>query len=951
MILFGKKHLIIFVVMVLGVTFVSIPSKSKLGLIYFNSYQYEKAFEYLSEVTSKDKKNVMALRKIKEYFIIQGDIKKGLEVMERLYHLRPHNLEYLKELETLADWNERPELKLKYKEIRANLLPANSKDRTMILLEVAQGYRYLRDFKEADRVFEELSESSKDETVFQVMINYYLSTKQAQKAIAAIEKYKIFFGGAKNKEGEYQISKFNTYLYQSFSVLNEHEDAIAQALDIMGIKNYQKGTYPDEIEKSAPEQIRKSLYYIEGIIFHLKKLNRLDDIERLRKFLVTVLPSNNELRLELGEFYFNNGNKSKAEQAFSKLLAQKDLSREQLVALSERFYELGVKQKTILALKLLVKRYPKNRGYWRRIGEIYDELGEKQKALEAFLNLLKLEKAKDQSSIDLVFRDSPKLVFNGEKNLNIYIKKYKKLPRFNKRIKDVEQRIIYLLGDIGDVDKMIEVLSRLLDDSPNSPELLSALAQAYYSKGRWQKSKELFRRSLALDPNQKMALEVLLSNDVREGDYKEGKRRLEYLEEHFGKVSDDYMWELKEEISFNVEGKNSSTYQALCHQIIEKKDNSLEFVRLKAKCLKRLEDTDKAYLLLKELVRKYPKNSSLHEELAYEELDRKNLEGAKKHIDYLVLNSDRKIDNLLNYYKEQLRNEKMRNSWILSSHDYRLTTTSFSFSYLNFDVSKGLGKFRIGMNSNQYIMGKGGSALFSYHELYVSNQLNDNNSFQLMIGRMTGDKSIPTSFGFKYQFASQKQYLSIIYNHALPAIQTQSLFTDTNSYERGVNAYYEMNWTKQWVSSSTLDLLQANTSYDKGIVTRVKLGSDYRWSSTSCFQTGLLAGFSGVNKSSISLEEGYLRNSIPYYAMFKCNNQYLPSNTQKKWIYSLRIGLGGDIGRKLNILKSNQFGAELSYLFSSYNKVKLYGEHYTESLNSSRGATSIIGVRAQFYVF
>lgn len=947
MILFGKRHLILFVLIVLGITLASIPSESKLGLIYFDSYQYEKAFKYLNEVTLKDKDNVIALKKIKDYFILQGNIKKGLEVMKRLYALRPHNLEYLKNLEMLADWNERPELKLKYKEIRANIFSHSEKERTLILIEIAQGYRYLRNFKDADRIFEILYQME-NKNAFELMINYYLSSKQALKAIKAIKKYESIFD-----EDKSQILKFNTYIYQSFGVLNKHRDAIAQALKIMGITDHQRGAYPDGIEKLTPSQVIKYLYYIEGIIIHFKKLNRIADVERLRTFLVTAIPSNNQFRLDLGEFYYRQGNKSKSIEVLEKLLFHKGLTREQLVDLSERFYDLHEKQKSIQTMELLVRRFPKNRGYWQKIGELYDEVGAKKKALDAFLMLLKLERAKNRSSMDSYFLDGPKFVLNGKRHLNPYIKKYKKLPSFNsnKRIKNVEKRIIDLLGDIGNIDEMIKVLSRLVDDSPNSPALLSALAQAYYGRGNFQKSKILFRRSLEIDPNQKMALEVLLGNDIREGNYKEGKRRLQYLEDHFGEISDDYMWELKEEIVFQLEGKKSSSYKNLCHEIVTKQQDSLEVGRLKAKCFKRLGDDEKAYSIMTRLVSKYPNNLSLQEDLAYEELDRKKLKRAKEHIDFLMLNSDKNPTELRRYYQELLRNENIQKSWILSNDDYRLTTSIFSFSYLNLDISKGFSKFRVGSGSNQYILGGETNTVFSYHELYISKQLNEKNSFQLMLGNTFGDKSIPASFGFKYQFTSSKQYLSVIYNHALPANQTQSLFSDKKAFERGINSYYEMNWTKQWGNSSSLDFLQANTSYDKGIVTRLRLGSDYRWLRNSCLQTGILVGYSGIKGSGTSLDQGYLRNSIPYYAMIKCNNQYLPSNTQQRWIYSIRVGLGGDLGRKINILKSNQYAAELSYLFDSYNKVKLYGEHYTQSLNSSRGVSSIIGVSAQFYIF
>ena len=184
MILFGKLPLFIFLFLVCAFTALSIPSKSKMGMIYFNSYEYDKALEYLSEVDSFKEGDVLALKKIKDYFTLQGNIKKSLNIMEKLYELRPHNIEYLLELETLADWNQLPEKKLKYQEIRADLYTDIDKKEST-LLKVAQGFRYQRNFQEANRVFDRLK-SSKNIKIHDALINYYLTTRQGAKAIEQI---------------------------------------------------------------------------------------------------------------------------------------------------------------------------------------------------------------------------------------------------------------------------------------------------------------------------------------------------------------------------------------------------------------------------------------------------------------------------------------------------------------------------------------------------------------------------------------------------------------------------------------------------------------------------------------------------------------------------------------------------------------------------------------------
>ena len=78
-----------FLFVVVGVIILTIPSRTKLGILYFNSYQYEKALEYLSESESLKTGDVLVLKKIKDYFTLQGDIKRALEVMEKLQEYLP----------------------------------------------------------------------------------------------------------------------------------------------------------------------------------------------------------------------------------------------------------------------------------------------------------------------------------------------------------------------------------------------------------------------------------------------------------------------------------------------------------------------------------------------------------------------------------------------------------------------------------------------------------------------------------------------------------------------------------------------------------------------------------------------------------------------------------------------------------------------------------------------
>ncbi|MBC98877.1 MAG: hypothetical protein CME63_14120 [Halobacteriovoraceae bacterium] len=960
MILFNRVQAFLFLFVVVGVIILTIPSRTKLGILYFNSYQYEKTLEYLSESESLKTGDVLVLKKIKDYFTLQGDIKRALEVMEKLHTLRPHNLDYLKELEKLSDWNQLPVKRLYYQEKRAELLKGKS-DREKLLLEIAQGYRYLRDFKEANRVFQKI-ENSENRMIQEQMISYYLATKQADKAIESIEAYK-----KKLKDNSEVRLKYNIYLYQSFTVLEDYKRAIIQAFQILGINKLDSvNEIPKEVYSLSKQQVKDNLYYLEGIIYHYEKLELLGNSEELTLFLANTVPVDTELQFNLAEFWFRHNDKSKAKSKYVDILKRDRLNREEMLSLVDRFYDLGEKGRAIDALKRLVKRYPLNRAYWQRLGDLYDEIGEKKKALEAFLKLLELEKKKNQTYIRTYLRQGPQLAMNSSSDDVIFIKKYQNLPKFNSRIYQIEQRIVYLLNEIGDPEEVIKVVERLLNDDPNSSVLLSALAQAYYMKGDYKRAEKLFERVIRLEPNHKMALEVLLAKDIREKNFEKANGKIKTLEKLSNEIKNSeelYLLSMKEEVFFQEAGAESKSYKEIC-QVINDLNSSqaknskgsvnFELQSIRLRCLRRRGEEEKAFQLNKSLVAQYPEELILREQLAYLYLDRGDVESAKKELDVLILKSDQpeiQYKALNEYYNSSLLSEKRKNAWRLVTDNYHLWTSEFSFSLMSIEVAKLFNDFAIGLGEEFYLLNKGGNEKINYNELFFEYRLSLNQLIRLQLGISTLDKEVSENFGFQYIYGDTTSYLSLEFNNSMPSYQTLSLFQDRGAFERGFVGYYERFFNRLNYLATSLDIFEANVSDGKSMGIRSRFEFSRRLNVESCYEVGALVGYSNITKSSPLLNLGYLKNSVPYYLLMKCNNRHLRSLEGQKWIYGLDLGIGGDLGRGIGFVHSNMFRAELSYLFSPYNSVKLYGEHYTEALNVSRGATSMIGVQGQFFLF
>jgi len=952
MILFGKLPIFIFLFLVCAITALSIPSKSKMGMIYFNSYEYDKALDYLSEVDSFKEGDVLALKKIKDYFTLQGNIKKSLNIMEKLYELRPHNIEYLLELETLADWNQLPEKKLKYQEIRADLY-TDVDEKESTLLKVAQGFRYVRNFEEANRVFERLK-ASQNIKIHDALINYYLTTKQAAKAIEQINNYKEL--SLPNMDESF-VQKYQVYLYQSFTVLEDHESAIKQAMKIIGIS--EKFTYDEiinELKKYSSKEIKEYLYYIEGIIYHLSKLTDDENEMALRQFIVDKLPLNLELKFDLAEGYYRKGDKKTSLSIYESLLTHKSLNRNELLDMGNRFYDLNEKNLSIKVYERLTVKFPLNRLYWKRLGEMYEENGQKKKALECFLKILELNKKKKRVHYRGLFKEAVKLVLNKNEISNNYLEKYKKIPNFNFQSREMEGRVVNLLNEIGDLDQMISVLKDLLSDDPNSSVLLSGLAQAYYAKGEISKSEELFERSLLIDDKQVMALEVIISRDLREQSYDKAHDNLSKLILISKNINRDYIVSLKEEILY---GRRHSTkgleeYNLLCREVINQESSSIDYKRIKVRCLRRIGEVDDSYKLSIELLSEYPNDLSLREEIVYQQLDRKLIFEAKENLDYLTKHNQdgsKSYKSLKNYYEDVKMELDRKKSWYLNSDNYHLWTTNFSFTSAHLDISRQMDNFKLGVQTRSYLMNNGGAAYFNYSEVYLSYRWKDKHLFRSMLGITHGDKNISESFGFGYSYGDENTFFNLDYNHSMGSFQTASLFLDEKSFERGINSYLEHALNDQIQLNATFDYFDAYTKDSNSSVLRLRGGVYYRWEKNACFQTGGLLGYSNIGQPTISLENGYLKNSLPYYLLLKCDNHYLRNDKQQKWLYLGEIGIGGDAGRDISFINSNLIRAELSYLFSLNNSVKLYGEHYTEALNAANGATSMVGIQLQFFTY
>ncbi|MBT3981816.1 MAG: tetratricopeptide repeat protein [Bacteriovoracaceae bacterium] len=182
----GKGMVVVFIFSVVVAVLATIPSDLKLGMTYFNSYDFESAFHYLVKVNKADSKNIFALKKIKDYFVVQGDLQKAIDIQKKVVALRPKNQEYIGELKKLSDWDRRPVDALKARELSFKFF--KGEELYLEKTKVAEGYRYLKMYVDADRIFSEILGSQLPNNL-RLASAFYISIGDVKKTTIFLENY------------------------------------------------------------------------------------------------------------------------------------------------------------------------------------------------------------------------------------------------------------------------------------------------------------------------------------------------------------------------------------------------------------------------------------------------------------------------------------------------------------------------------------------------------------------------------------------------------------------------------------------------------------------------------------------------------------------------------------------------------------------------------------------
>lgn len=932
MILFRAPSLIAFSVIIGALVYFSIPDKNKMGMYYFNSYQYETAYQYLNDANNFENGDLEALKRIKDYFLINGNTLKALDIQYKLISLRPHNVDYHIEAEKLCDWNKRPIEKLVVMEKRAMLYEGQRREE--LLIQVAEGYRWLKLYKKSTRIYKKLAQSNSKE-ILESAINYYLTKKDPNSAIVVLERYVDLFPNE---------NKYGTFLIQSYSYVGEKEKAFWQALVQMGMPiALIKGDFASWLKGLSAENIREGWRAHSRLIYLSQEINNLGWRETLISVYSQKLEGDTLVAFTIGESYFLIKNYKLAYEYFRKSeVGPKDF-RDRNRQLANYYSDMKRPKDAIRCLERLVSRYPLNQLYWELLGDTYEEIGEKKKALKAYMRLLRLESAsydrrvrKSLFSADLIAQSG------GPVDIPIMYKPANIRKSNRKRITRVRDKVLAVAENLESPDERITVYKQLLERRPNDILLLKRLGFSYFDVDDIPNAQKVFERIYLLSPKDSDALEIVAGKKTEEGEYNETLKLIKELEAR--QELSVYALGLKENALYALKLKRE--HNKICANITSGSQEKKDFLVLKNRCLTRLKQQKSALDMQKDLVQRFPEDNDLLLQKAFSELEAGNLREARSDMETL---KSRKIKSAsLNSYLIELEEVvKQRDALVLFTETQYLKAEDFSYLDATQDLRKRVDSWGFGLSLRTFKLLSGGNSLFNWVSPYVSYFHNER--FDMSVGYRfgLGDKKFDKAFFISANYFGNNSFFNATYENSEALILTRNLVLEKQARARSLNLYWEkflfkrgdlflFNSILRWATfqNEEGEARQFTAEYLYSMIPEHKKVDVY---------TGVQISRNTLSSDGFNLNENFLPDSLAYHLVLRAHYNY-QSEDVEHWRFLARVASGGDSKRGIDFGKSWQLRGEVSHFYGALRNIRFYSEYYNETVGVNLGSTFLLGI-------
>lgn len=490
-----RKLLIILITLVLFMTIVSIPNNQKMGEIYFKSYKYDLALEYYNKAKALDSNSPIILRQLKDYFLIQGEVEKALQVQQKITQVLSKNTDELQELAKLYEWNNQPYEALKAQERLARLLPRD--EQLTLYNNIGQGYRWLRKYDDVDRIAEYLDRTEKTAYLISVL-EFYISSSNFPKVIELTNKLESL--GANSQ-------KFKLVKAQSLEAQGRVKDAITGYKSALS-DNPSKTTY------EAYEIIPSVRFYSDNYPIYQKIISlyeRLEDKEYLLKLyneIYRIVPGQYEIGLKAAQTHIQANQPEEAKAILGSLYKTDD--HWNLYQSAIHLKELGQLKLARRHLEKAYKLAPNEPLIIDLLSDVYEDLGNHKRALKLQYRLLRI--LKRSSMLD----DK----FHYQYNFYLVAQSGGRLPRNQKRekIKSTQERILYLLSKIGDKNTRHSELLRYVKLYPLDTNFKKDLAYSHVERGEEDQALAVFQDIYQINPLDRDATIYIADHHLKNGD-------------------------------------------------------------------------------------------------------------------------------------------------------------------------------------------------------------------------------------------------------------------------------------------------------------------------------------------------------------------------------------------------------------------------------------------------
>jgi tetratricopeptide (TPR) repeat protein len=862
MILTSWSRFIVFITLIIIGIVATIPNDTKMGMIYFKSYQYDKALDYFSRAKSDLQNSPAILKKMKEYFLIQGQVNKALIAQRKICDVLPKNKEHLQELAKLYNWNNMPYENLLTRERLAALL--KDEEQLGAYFDIAQGYRWLRKYNDANRVAKYL-DASENMGFLIKNLEYYFATKQIKNSIRLTNKILL---------KEPNNLKLRKYLAQTYELQDEFVKAIqSYMVYVSNNESYAKKIDTTSFLDIDPQTITTKMETIDAINELYLKLKRHAMVASINAKVFDKVPLEYDRGLDAAELYLKLDNFQAADVILKKaynIRSAKRVHRAGLLYASVNMNELAIEY-----INKAIKMYPWVPVYYNDLTDLYEKTGQKRKALETQYKLLKIQKRK-MNYHQPVFLSADEILVSD---------RTKRLP--SNKIQQTQRKIIYLLYDLKDKEKLHQTLLNYYKQYPFDMEMIKMLAYSHLENNEKAKADPLFFKLFEMNPNDSDVALYVADSYIQDKKFFDAKNILLKIKDHQQTGVHNRLH------GIHLATNNVNSFIDICQIYRDSRDLDYNIVEIQVRCNEKNKEYSQSIERLIYYLDSYPDERSARINLIYQYLLSGDHKMAK--IEHLGLKdklSQKQNDNILKFIEEVELDSKIASSWDHALNYNHYHSNNFESRVVDFMLARNVGKFTYGVQALNIETSAADD--LGYYGLYLQYRPGSTYQFTVGLGKNQGENE-DTRWNVKAGFyPNEKFYLGAEYTKNALAFDQTGFINSGDVLQDRLNFYSSYRYSYRNLFTANINENRYRISGSKAQYLTYGLDWDYYLQQT--FGAGLFIQELRLISADKEIEDNFLNRSslrgVSTFYEFKSFSNKLRNKT--------KLLLGADSYRKLD---------------------------------------------------